>query len=75
MQFEEANKLEEEWALRGNPPCEHEYLSKEYHFGMDSGDYRCTTCGATFTGAEYRKWRAGEAPRSLPPEAQPPAGR
>lgn len=60
MQFEEANRLEERWANKGNPSCDHPQLSKEYHGGMDSGDYRCTTCGATFTGNEFRQWRAGK---------------
>jgi len=48
MQMKKASRLRKEWAERGNPPCDHSVLDKEYHLGADTGDLVCTTCGETW---------------------------
>lgn len=45
MQMNEATKLREAWAAKGNPECAHPDISKEYHLGAQTGDKVCTTCG------------------------------
>lgn len=45
MQMEEAQRLQREWAGKGNPPCAHEVASKEYYLGTQTGDRVCHTCG------------------------------
>jgi hypothetical protein len=45
MQMAKANELREAWAAKGNPPCEHPSLDKEYHLGSDTGDVVCASCG------------------------------
>lgn len=57
VQFAEANRIEQRWIEAGSPYCEHPQVQKEYHLSMDSGDRRCTSCGDTFTRAE---WKAGD---------------
>jgi transposase-like protein len=44
MTFEEANELAKKWEDKGNPPCDHPQITKEYMNGTHS-DYVCTTCG------------------------------
>lgn len=48
MQMNEAQELREEWKKKGNPPCKHETLEKEYCLGAQTGDEICTKCGKTF---------------------------
>jgi len=45
MQIKKGEQLRKEWAEKGNPPCDHLVLDKEYHLGADTGDLICTTCG------------------------------
>lgn len=45
MQNSEANRLQEEWERKGNPPCDHPTIDKEYYLGSATGDYVCTVCG------------------------------
>jgi hypothetical protein len=45
MQSDDARQLREEWARKGNSPCDHPELDKEYYLGSGTGDYVCTTCG------------------------------
>lgn len=52
MQFEDAQRLREEW---GNNPCSHPTISKEYMLGTGTGDYVCTTCGRTSSDKSYFK--------------------
>ncbi len=49
IQFEKANEIEEGW---GNKPCSHPNIVKEYYLSRQTGDFRCTQCGATFTEDE-----------------------
>ena len=49
IQFEEANEIEIAW---GDKPCSHPCITKEYNRSSQTGDYRCTQCGATFTKDE-----------------------
>ena len=51
IQFEKANEIEKAW---GNKPCSHPYITKEYNRSSQTGDYRCTQCGATFTEDEVK---------------------
>ena len=50
-QHEKANEIEKNW---GDKPCTHPNITKEYYFSAQTGDYRCTQCGATFTEDEIR---------------------
>jgi hypothetical protein len=45
MQIEKAIELRRRWIAKGDPPCDHPHLDKEYDLGADTGDYVCTTCG------------------------------
>jgi len=56
MQADKARDLREKWAAKGNPPCNHPELDKEYYLGADSGDQVCTICGKNFTPDEYAVW-------------------
>ena len=47
MQIEEAAALRRAWKAKGNPPCEHPEVDREYYLGANTGDHVCTTCGAT----------------------------
>jgi hypothetical protein len=55
MQMEKAQKLREEWQRKGNPPCDHEHLAKEYALGADTGDYVCTRRGEAGWGRDWNK--------------------
>lgn len=47
MQMQEAQRLRDEWERKGNPPCNHERVEKEYYLGTDTGDKVCSVCGKT----------------------------
>jgi hypothetical protein len=47
MQMKDASRLQKEWENKGNPPCEHPYVEREYDLGSHTGDDVCTICGAT----------------------------
>lgn len=54
----EAQKLREDWAARGNPPCEHAEIVRERHdLGASTSDYVCTTCGKTWWGDDPERPR------------------
>ena len=46
MQSSKAAQLRRAWEAKGNPPCAHPGVEKEYDLGADTGDEVCTTCGA-----------------------------
>ncbi|WP_405506295.1 hypothetical protein OG323_05910 [Streptomyces cyaneofuscatus] len=48
MDMADASRLQQDWAAKGSPPCEHPQLEKERLNGMDTGDKICNTCGQTF---------------------------
>lgn len=54
-------RIQRAWRAAGNKPCmspcANGELSKEYHFGMDGGDYGCSVCGEAFSYSEYQAWR------------------
>ena len=45
MQIWEVAALRRAWERKGNPPCQHPELDREYYLGANTGDYVCTTCG------------------------------
>ena len=45
MQYERALALQKAWEAKGNPPCDHPEVDREYYLGMNTGDVVCTTCG------------------------------
>jgi len=49
VQKKKAILLKQEW---GDKPCTHPALAKEYDLGERTGNYVCTTCGATLTFRE-----------------------
>jgi len=53
MQLARAERLRRRWAARGNPPCTHPNLDKEYYLSSDTGDYVCTTCGKAGFGPDW----------------------
>lgn len=48
MQMDDAEKLRAEWEAKGNPPCEHPQIVREFYRGTATGDKVCTTCGKVF---------------------------
>jgi len=55
MQMEKAEQLRKRWESKGNPPCDHPVLDKEYIKGWDTGDRVCTTCGQCFAPSELEQ--------------------
>ena len=47
MQYERAMELQKAWEAKGNPPCVHPKVEREYYLGANTGDEVCTTCGAS----------------------------
>lgn len=45
MQASESMALMKAWEQKGNPPCDHPKIEKEYYLGSSTGDFVCTTCG------------------------------
>ena len=52
MQTKEATRLRKMWEAKGNPPCDHPNLDKEYYLGAQTGDYVCIACGESFAPSE-----------------------
>lgn len=52
MLIEEALKLRRNWAMKGNPPCNHEKFSEEFYWNKRTGNYICTNCGKLITSYE-----------------------
>lgn len=48
MDSSETTRLQEAWAAKGSPPCDHPHKEKERHLGAQTGDKVCTTCGKEF---------------------------
>jgi hypothetical protein len=55
MLLEQALRLRQDWAMKGNPPCSHNVLDHEYYWGKNTGSYICTTCGRSFTREEWEQ--------------------
>jgi hypothetical protein len=55
MQMKKAERLSKQWENKGNPPCDHPVLDKEYIEGFDTGDRVCTTCGQCFAPSELEQ--------------------
>lgn len=66
MQTDDARQLREEWARKGNPPCDHPDLDKEHGLGTGTGDYVCTNCGQTGHDSDWpqRERAANEKKRT-----------
>jgi hypothetical protein len=50
-----AEELRNEW---GGKPCSHPHLEKEYSRGWPTGNFVCTTCGQTRSGAAEKELAA-----------------
>lgn len=57
MQNSAARELREEWEVKGNKPCTHPHIEKEYYLGAQTGDYVCTTCGYEGTKETFENLR------------------
>jgi hypothetical protein len=57
MQNSDARELQKEWKEKGNKPCSHPQIEKEYYLGTQTGDYVCTTCGYEGTKESFEKLR------------------
>lgn len=55
MQMKKAEQLRKQWENKGNPPCDHPNLDKEYIEGFDTGDRVYTTCGQYFAPSELEQ--------------------
>ena len=55
VQMKKLAALRRAWEAKGNPPCDHPNLDKEYDLGGDTDAKGCLTCGASFTRAELRE--------------------
>jgi hypothetical protein len=53
--MDEASRLRNAWEEKGNPPCAHDELEKEYYLGAATGDYICTRCGQSFWDGKLPK--------------------
>ena len=52
MQDKDAAQLRKDGS---DKPCDHPKIVKEYHLGMQTGDYVCTTWGETRWGSDWNK--------------------
>ncbi|MES9778960.1 hypothetical protein [Bacillus velezensis] len=41
---EEIDEIAKEWENKGNPPCDHSQIGREYTLGAHT-DYACLQCG------------------------------
>jgi hypothetical protein len=48
VQMSKLTQLREAWEAKGNPPCDHPKVDKEYHLGMQTGDKACLVCGESW---------------------------
>lgn len=64
MEMDDAARLRKAW---GNRRCSHPNLEKEYHRGLSTGDYACTTCGKSAWGSDWAEKEA-EQKEKQPPE-------
>lgn len=55
MDPQETTRLQEAWAAKGSPPCDHPHTVKERLNGMQTGDKVCTTCGEEFWAGGIQK--------------------
>jgi len=55
MQMKKAEPLRKQWENKGNPPCDHLTLDKEYIKFSDTGDRVCITCGQCFPPSELEQ--------------------
>ena len=55
MLIEEALRLRQNWAMKGNPSCSHPTLDREYFRGKDTYNYVCMVCGQSFTHDEWER--------------------
>lgn len=72
MQMDAAAKLREVWDRKGNPPCAHPRVDKEYHLGADTGDVACTTCGETWPRSDRAQRPSAPRRRAAPQMASTP---
>lgn len=45
MQMSKRVKLLEAWEKKGDPPCDHPSIDREYTGSSHTGDWVCTICG------------------------------
>lgn len=50
IQNDEARKIEENWQ---GGSCTHPIVFKEYYLGSATGDYICSTCGASGSSKDW----------------------
>ena len=49
MEYDRVKQIRKKWL---NKECNHPNVVKEYHFGLQTGDYVCIQCGKEFTKQE-----------------------
>lgn len=52
MEWKDVQRLKQEWAAKGSPPCDHLDIVKEVIDGIKTGDKVCTTCGQNFVNGK-----------------------
>ena len=55
MLIEEALRLRQNWAMKGNPSCSHPTLDREYFQGKDTYNHVCMVCGQSFTRDQWEQ--------------------
>ena len=58
MQMDDAAELRRKWKAKGDPPCDHPHLDKEYYLGTQTMDYVCTRCGVSNSKEYFEKLKA-----------------
>lgn len=54
VQVSKVSDLLAAWEAKGNPPCDHPSIDREYYLGSHTGDDACLVCGAS--------WPSGKKP-------------
>lgn len=50
---------------KGNPPCDHARVSKEYYLGSATGEYVCSECGETGVGRDWPERERAETAKRI----------
>ncbi len=61
MQMDDAAELRRKWEAKGDPPCNHTNLVKEYYLGAPTMDYVCKECGESNSKEYFEKQKAERA--------------
>lgn len=55
MQMSDTIRIRATWVKKGDPPCDHPRLEREYQLSAHTGDSICTTCGRVVDKKELQE--------------------